>query len=30
VHITSTSVVGICLTKELEFTVVEDDVPSLE
>jgi len=30
VHITSTSVTGINLSKDVSFTVVEDDVPDLE
>ena len=30
VHVTSTSVIGINLTKDVAFTVVEDDVPDLE
>jgi len=30
VHVLSTSVIGIDLTKDVDFTVVEDDVPDLE
>ena len=30
VHLTSTSVIGIDLTTDVSFTVVEDDVPALE
>jgi len=30
VHVVSTSVVGIALTQDVSFTVVEDDVPALE
>ena len=30
VHVLSTSVIGIELTKDVDFTVVEDDVPDLE
>ena len=30
VHVTSTSVIGIDLTTDVSFTVVEDDVPDLE
>lgn len=29
-HVTSTSVIGVCLSCDVSFTVVEDDVPDLE